>query len=217
MKIAAAIDSRATYTQRMSRVGSRKIVRESEAGFIWSKCKAFLSQSARTKHIGLSWHYATPLLWMDDPHASELRMGLDDGLELSPTKAIPRSELSYRASRAGGAGGQHVNTSSTRIELLWNVRTTGALDDDERARVTEKLASRIDKEGWIRVVSSSRRSQGQNRDAAEARLVELVKGALVVQRKRKPTRPTRGAKEARLTEKKKRGDTKRQRRPESFD
>ena len=100
---------------------------------------------------------------------------------------------------------------------MWNVWSTGALDEEARARVAGKLASRIDSEGWIRVVSSARRSQGQNRDAADARLVELVKGALVVRKRRKATKPSRGAKEARLTEKKKRGDTKRQRRPDSFD
>jgi ribosome-associated protein len=154
---------------------------------------------------------------MDDLTCTGLRMGSEDGLELSPTTTIPRSELSYRASRAGGAGGQHVNTSSTRIELLWNLWTTAAFDDEARARVAAKLASRIDSEGWIRIVSSARRSQSQNRDAAEARLVELVKGALVVQKRRKPTKPSRGAKEARLSEKKKRGDTKRQRRPDSFE
>ena len=110
-----------------------------------------------------------------------------------------------------------MNTSSTRIELLWNVQTTAALDDETRSRVLEKLSSRIDGEGAIRVVSSARRSQTQNREAAEARLVELVKAALVVQKRRKPTKPSRGAKEARLNEKKKRGDTKRQRRPDSFD
>lgn len=144
-------------------------------------------------------------------------MGTEDGLELSGTTMIPRCELSYRASRAGGAGGQHVNTSSTRIELLWNLWTTTALDEGARTRVAEKLASRIDSEGWIRVVSSARRSQMQNREAAEKRLVELLKGALVVQKRRKATKPSRGAKEARLSEKKKRGDTKRQRRPDSFD
>lgn len=144
-------------------------------------------------------------------------MGNEDGLALSETVLIPRSELSYRASRAGGAGGQHVNTSSTRIELLWNVWTTQALDEAARERVRTKLASRIDSEGWIRVVSSARRSQSQNRDAAEERLMELLKGALVVQKHRKKTKPSRGAKEARLTEKKKRGETKRQRRGDGVD
>ena len=141
----------------------------------------------------------------------------DGSLQLSETLAIPRTELVYRASRAGGAGGQHVNTSSTRIELLWNVVTTPLLDDTQRARVRAKLASRLDGEGWIRIVSSARRSQGQNREAAEERLVALIRGALVVPKRRRPTKPSRGQKEARLSEKKKRGDTKRQRRPDSFD
>jgi ribosome-associated protein len=144
-------------------------------------------------------------------------MAKDGVLQLSEAVAIPRTELVYRASRAGGAGGQHVNTSSTRIELLWNVRATQALDEAQRARVATKLASRLDGEGWLRVVASARRSQGQNREAAEERLVELIRGALVVPKRRKPTKPSRGAREARLDEKKKRGDTKRQRRPGSFD
>ena len=144
-------------------------------------------------------------------------MGKDGTLELSAALAIPRAELVYRASRAGGAGGQHVNTSSTRIELLWNVRQTQALDAEQRARVETKLASRLDGDGWLRVVSSARRSQGQNREAAEERLITLIRGALVVPKRRKATKPSRGAKEARLAEKKKRGDTKRQRRTRPFD
>jgi ribosome-associated protein len=154
---------------------------------------------------------------MDDSVVHGLRMGTEDGLALSDVLIIPRSELSYRASRAGGAGGQHVNTSSTRIELLWNVWTTTAFDEEARTRIAEKLASRIDSEGWIRIVSSARRSQLQNRDAADRRLIELLQGALVVRKRRKATKPSRGAREARLSEKKKRGDTKRQRRPDSFD
>ena len=144
-------------------------------------------------------------------------MAREGVLEVSEGVAIPRAELEYRASRAGGAGGQHVNTSSTRIELLWNVRATSALDEAARHRVATKLASRLDGEGWIRIVSSARRSQGQNREAAEARLAELVRAALVVPKRRKATKPSRGAKEARLSAKKKRGDTKRQRRSDSFD
>ena len=139
-------------------------------------------------------------------------MAREGELEVTPAVAIPRTELVYRASRAGGAGGQHVNTSSTRIELLWNVRATTALDDATRERVAAKLASRTDGEGWIRVVSSERRSQLQNREAAELRLAELIRAAMVVRKRRKPTKPSRRAKEARLAEKKKRGETKRQRR-----
>src|SRR5476651_841112 len=114
-------------------------------------------------------------------------MAKEGVLPLSPTVGIPRTELVYRASRAGGAGGQHVNTSSTRIELLWNVRTTSALDPDARARVETKLASRLDSDGWLRIVSSARRSQGQNREAAEARLIAVVAEALKVRKKRKAT------------------------------
>jgi ribosome-associated protein len=141
-------------------------------------------------------------------------MSKEGSVEVSPSLAIPRAELLYRASRAGGAGGQHVNTSSTRIELLWNVRTTSVLDEPARDRIATKLATRIDGEGWIRIVSSARRSQQQNREAAEARLAELVRAAMVVPKRRKATKPSRGAKEARLAEKKKRGETKRQRRAE---
>lgn len=132
-------------------------------------------------------------------------------LIVSPTVAIPRSELTYRASRAGGAGGQHVNTSSTRIELLWPVDRTTALDDEARARVREKLAARLDAEGNVRVVASKERSQLQNREAADARLAELVRGALVVQKKRRPTKPSRAAKEKRLSEKKRNSERKRER------
>ena len=139
-------------------------------------------------------------------------MGRDGALEIAEGVAIPRSELEYRATRAGGAGGQHVNTSSTRIELRWNVARTGALDDDRRARVSARLATRIDGEGWLRVVSSARRSQQQNREAAEARLVELVRAALTVQKRRRPTRPTRASQEERIREKRKRSETKRMRR-----
>ena len=144
-------------------------------------------------------------------------MPKEGSLAITGAVSIPRAELQYRATRAGGAGGQHVNTSSTRIELLWNVRTTQALDEEARARVATKLASRLDGEGNLRVVSSARRSQVQNRDAAEARLAELVRGALAVPRRRKATKPTRASKEARIGAKKKRAETKRQRRGGPFD
>jgi len=133
-------------------------------------------------------------------------------LSVSPELAIPRSELEYRASRSGGAGGQHVNTSSTRIELLWDLPGSIAVSDEQRARLHIKLAGRLDSDGRVRIVASDRRSQGQNRQAADARLASLVRAALVVPKKRRPTKPTRASKEKRIADKKRRGERKRDRR-----
>lgn len=136
----------------------------------------------------------------------------DDALVVSGSLAIPRHELSVRATKSGGPGGQHVNTSSTRIELLWNIATSRALDDAARARLLERLASRLDGEGTLRLVASDSRSQLQNRRAAEERLVAMVKAALVPRKKRKLTKPSRAAKEKRLDEKKRHSERKRNRR-----
>lgn len=126
---------------------------------------------------------------------------------------IPRAELSYRASRSGGPGGQHVNTSSTRIELLWDVGASPSLSDGQRARIQERLANRINAEGVLLLAASDNRSQAQNKEAATARFAELVAAALVVPKKRKKTRMPRAAKEARLQAKKQRAQTKRMRGP----
>jgi ribosome-associated protein len=135
-----------------------------------------------------------------------------DGVRVNDGVIIPRDELVARASRAGGAGGQHVNTSSTRIEIVWNVGATRALSEEQRERVLHKLASRLDAERNVRVVASDRRSQRQNREAAESRLADLVRQALVVPKKRKPTKPSRAAKQARLDSKKRVSEKKRERR-----
>ncbi len=134
-----------------------------------------------------------------------------DDLVIDARHVIPRTELSTRASRAGGAGGQHVNTSSTRIELLWNPATSAALSDDERPRVLARLSARLDAEGRVRVVASDTRSQRQNRELAEQRLAELVRRALSVPKARKKTRPTRASQERRLEGKRREGEKKRSR------
>jgi ribosome-associated protein len=126
--------------------------------------------------------------------------------------AIPRTELQYRATRAGGPGGQHVNTSSTRIELLWDLPHSMVVDDDQRERLKAKLSARLTADGMVRVVASEHRSQRRNRAAADERLADLVRRAMVVPKKRKPTKPSRASKERRLEEKKRRSNRKRDRR-----
>ena len=137
-----------------------------------------------------------------------------DGIAITAGVIIPRHELVVRASRAGGPGGQHVNTSSTRIELTWNPIRSTALDDEQRARVVGRLAARLDGEGNVRVVASDTRSQRQNREAAEARLGELVRRALLVPKTRRPTKPSRAAKAARLEDKRKQSEKKKGRKKE---
>ena len=135
-----------------------------------------------------------------------------DYLNVTPALSIPRSELEYRATRSSGPGGQHVNTSSTRIELLWALNESRAISDEQRDRIRVKLAARLDSEGKVRVVASDRRSQGQNKQAADERLAALIVHALHVPKKRKATKPTRAAKERRLLSKKRQSDKKRNRR-----
>ena len=136
----------------------------------------------------------------------------DDRLEIAPALSIPLAELTYRASRAGGPGGQHVNTSSTRIELIWDVAGSPSLDDMQRARLLERLATRLDKEGRLRLVSGATRSQLQNRADVTERLARVVAEALHVPRPRKRTKPSRAAKAARLEAKRKRAGLKASRR-----
>lgn len=135
-----------------------------------------------------------------------------DALEVSPTVRIAPAELLMEAITGSGPGGQHVNRSATRIALTWNVAASRALTDEQRTRVMTKLASRLDGTGAIRIVAGESRSQLQNRRAALERLRQLVAHALIVPRVRRKTKPTRGAVEARLQEKKRRSETKRQRR-----
>ncbi len=142
---------------------------------------------------------------------------MDDSsfLNIAPGVSVPRSELEYRATRSSGPGGQHVNTASTRIELLWNLDASRVLNDEQRARLRERLASRLDSTGALRIVSSARRSQQQNKEAADERLAVLVRHALHVPKRRRPTKRPKAANEKRLSEKKHRGALKRDRHSES--
>ena len=138
-------------------------------------------------------------------------------LFVSDAVSIPRGELDFRASRSSGAGGQHVNKTSSRIEVFWNPLSSVALTEEQRDRLRHKLAGRIAIDGSIRVVASDMRSQSRNKELAEERLADLVRTALVVPKKRRPTKPTRAAKEARLEGKKRQSHKKRERRDKSFE
>ena len=139
------------------------------------------------------------------------------GAPVRPGLVIPRHELVFRASRAGGPGGQHVNTSSTRVEVVWNVARSAVLSPEERVRLLAKLASRIDADGSLRIVGSEFRSQSRNREAAIERLAETVRKALHVPKKRKKTKPTRRAVEKRLEAKRKLSSKKQDRRAPDLD
>ena len=139
------------------------------------------------------------------------------GLRINGKVVIPLTELVVRATKSGGPGGQHVNTSSTRVEVVWNVRTSSALTDAQRFRALTMLATRIDGEGNVRIVASDTRSQRQNRRLAEERLAEVVRRSLVVPKVRRRTKPTRSSVENRLTEKKRQAGKKRDRRSRGED
>ncbi len=137
------------------------------------------------------------------PSASDSAPPPTDHLRVTARVLIPRQELVVRATRAGGPGGQHVNTSSSRIEIQWNVRQSTALSEALRTLALERLAGRLSADGAVRVTASEHRSQLRNRQAAEERLVALIREAISRPKPRRPTTPTKGGVERRL-------DTKRQ-------
>jgi ribosome-associated protein len=141
----------------------------------------------------------------------------DNSLYVNAALSIPRHELDVRVSRSSGAGGQHVNKTSSRVEIFWNIASSRALNDEQRARLQQKLASRLTTDGSIRVVASDMRSQTRNREIAEERLAEVVARSLIVPKKRKATKPTKASKEARLEDKKRHSSKKRERSERSFD
>ena len=142
---------------------------------------------------------------------------LENSVFVNGSLSIPRDELDVRVSRSSGAGGQHVNKTSSRVEIFWNVDQSRAVTEEQRTRLREKLASRLTAEGTVRVVASDTRSQTRNRELAEQRLAELVARSLIVPRKRKATKPSKAAKEARLEAKRRQSSKKRERSERSFD
>jgi ribosome-associated protein len=135
-------------------------------------------------------------------------------LDIGASRPLPPSELEFRATRSGGPGGQHVNTSSTRVELVFDLAGSPTLTEAERTRAQRRLGSRLDGEGRLRVVAQDERSQHRNRQLAVERFCTLMREALAPPPPpRRPTRPTKAATQERLDAKRRDAARKRLRRP----
>lgn len=130
---------------------------------------------------------------------------------------IPSHELEITTSRSGGAGGQHVNKTATRITVRWNVRTTRALSNEQKERVLNKLAHKLTNDGELIVHNSASRSQQQNKEQALAQLAHEVRQALHVPKKRMKTRIATHVKEKRLEKKSERSELKKTRSKKFYD
>jgi len=133
-------------------------------------------------------------------------------LVVTPRLTIPESELAEAFARSGGSGGQNVNKVASKAELRWCVTTSRALTPEDRTWLLTRLGPRLTTGGELVITSTLTRDQLKNRADAAAKLVELLRSALVRPKLRRPTKPSRGAKERRITAKKQRGEIKRGRR-----
>ncbi|MFL5835870.1 MAG: alternative ribosome rescue aminoacyl-tRNA hydrolase ArfB [Solirubrobacteraceae bacterium] len=131
---------------------------------------------------------------------------MSDALEVSAALAIPLSEITVRASRSSGPGGQHANVTASRIEASFDVAASRALSDEQRARLMARCGPRVS------AVAQEARSQARNRELALERLRARIARGLHVRRARKPTKPGRAARERRLHSKRRRSEVKRARR-----
>jgi ribosome-associated protein len=130
-----------------------------------------------------------------------------ESIRVTRTVELPLAEVELRTSRSSGPGGQHAQKSETRVEAVFDVEASEALSSAQKARVIAKAGP------VLRAVAQDERSQARNRELALERLVEKLREALRVERRRKPTRPSAEARERRLEEKRRRSEVKRLRRP----
>ena len=137
---------------------------------------------------------------------------MSDGLEVTRDVTIPLGEVTVRTSRSSGPGGQHANVTASRVEAVFDVTASSALNEEQRARLMGRCGPRIT------AVAQEARSQARNRELALERLRQRIARGLHVHRPRRATKPGRGARERRLETKRRRGETKRgRRRPDPSD
>lgn len=131
---------------------------------------------------------------------------MTDALPINEQLSIPLAEVELRASRSSGPGGQHANVTASRVEAVFDVRASAALDDVQRQRLVERAGA------VITAVAQDSRGQARNRELALERLAEKIAAGLIAPRRRRPTKPGRVAKQRRLERKRQVGERKRQRR-----
>jgi len=136
---------------------------------------------------------------------------VDDPMVVTAEVAVPLSEIELRTSRSSGPGGQHANVTASRVEAVFDVASSGSLSDEQRRRLAARHGDRVT------AVAQDARSQARNRELALERLREKLAAGLAVPKKRRPSKPTRSAKERRLEDKRRRAERKRARRPPSPD
>jgi ribosome-associated protein len=132
-----------------------------------------------------------------------------ESIRVTRSVTLPRAEIELQFSRSSGPGGQHAQKTETRVEAVFDVERSAALSDAQKRRVIAKAGP------VLRAVAQDERSQWRNRELAVERVVEALRDALKVERKRRPTKPTAAAKRRRLEQKRRRSETKRLRRPPS--
>ncbi len=126
-------------------------------------------------------------------------------------------ELQFKAVRSSGAGGQHVNKVSSKVELTFDIPNSKSLSPEEKIRVLKTLSNRLSKEGILRITSGESRSQHTNKERAIKRLIAILKKGLEIQKKRKPSQISRAQKQKRLNQKKKQSEKKGLRKKPSLD
>ncbi|MFH1842678.1 MAG: alternative ribosome rescue aminoacyl-tRNA hydrolase ArfB [bacterium] len=143
---------------------------------------------------------------------------MDEDIRINRALTIPLDEIQFSANRASGPGGQHVNTTDTRVELRWNVLSSRTLSQLQKERIATALASRLNRRGELVLFCGARRSQRRNKEEVILRLAKLVRSALTPLRRRVPTRLPSSVRERRLQDKRKHSTIKRlRRRPDDDD
>jgi ribosome-associated protein len=141
------------------------------------------------------------------------RCSVPDDIEVNPQLTLPEREISFETSTSSGPGGQNVNKVETRVTLLFDLGASDSLAPEQKERIRERLATRINKAGVLRVVSQKHRSQSANRQVATERFAALLAEALEETPPRKTTRPSRTARRRRLQNKRRRSEIKKLRKP----